>query len=383
MTTPVITAVTSPVAVGNQIVVVGHDFGRVAMVGLVNNDTTEYIYTQDFTIDSGNSIHVTIPRATPDGFYYVLLATSDGEHSTNLAGLVNVLLAPIPVTPLPDMNPSGTTQERVRDRLRIELGDYLSGFTVAQPGDGVSTRFDLPAESVVPTALQVFSQVDGETTATVLVPGVDYTLETRTGIITTTVPVALDSKLFVRGQSAQFFLDDELDRFIESAFWKHSHGATQRIIVRDPLTGRSTYTTATQTFANLPVVEEHPVALLAAIEALWALAADASYDIDVTTAEGTNLPRQERYRAIMQMIDAQQARYNQLSEQLNVGLARIEMFTLRRVSRTTGRYVPVYLDREYDDYSAPVRVYPPVDSQITGSGSEQRVYIGQQYPPGP
>jgi hypothetical protein len=382
MTAPVITAVTSPVAVGNQIIVVGTGFGRVAMVGLVDNDTSEYVFTQDFTIDSGVSIHVTVPRTTPSGFYYVLLSTSDGEHSVNQAGLVNVLLAPIPAPPLPDLNPQGTTITRIRDRLRIEIADYIQGFSIAQPGDGMATRFDLPAESVLPGTLQVLVQIDGETTAVPLVPDADYTLETRTGIITTIVPVALGSKLFVRGQYAQFFLDEELDRFIESAFWKHAHGTTDRTIYRDPLTGRMTYTTAVQEFTNLPLVEEHPVALLAAIEALWALAADASYDIDVTTAEGTNLPRQERYRAIMEMIKAQQERYNTLSQQLNVGLSRIEMFTLRRVSRTTGRYVPIYTDREYDDQSAPIRVYPPVDSGITGTGSAQRVYVGQQYPPG-
>lgn len=380
MVAPNITAVTSPVSPTNQVKVIGTDFGFVSSCALVDNSSGLIFDCPDFIVDWGTSLHLTVPATVPVGFYYVLLGTLQGLHSTNAAGLVNVLLAPIPYPPLPDLNPKGTTQDRVRARLRIEIADYIQSFTTAQPGDGVVNRFDLPAETVVPETLGVFVQINGQSVATPLANGTDYTLETRPGIVTTTVPVATGSTLYVNGYHAQFFLDSDLDTFIFSAFAKHGHGATNRVVYRDPLTGYTTYTTDLQSYANLPVVEEHPVALLAAIEALWALAADASYDIDVVTAEGTSLPRQERYRAIMQMIEAQQTRYNTLCQQLNVGLGRLEMFTLRRVSRTTGRYVPVYQDREIDDRQPPIRVYPPVDTDITGSGSAQRVWIGNQYP---
>jgi hypothetical protein len=48
---------------------------------------------------------------------------------------------------------------------------------------------------------------------------------------------------------------------------------------------------------------------------------------------------------------------------LNVGLHRIEVSTLRRESRTTGRLVPLYVPREFDDYSWPERILPPIDSR--------------------
>ena len=41
---------------------------------------------------------------------------------------------------------------------------------------------------------------------------------------------------------------------------------------------------------------------------------------------------------------------------LNIGLHRIETFTLRRISRLTNRYVPIYRPQEVDDGSIPQRV---------------------------
>ena len=40
-----------------------------------------------------------------------------------------------------------------------------------------------------------------------------------------------------------------------------------------------------------------------------------------------------------------------------------EMSTLRRVSRLNNRLVPVFEDREYDDYQLPIRLLPPIDAR--------------------
>ncbi len=376
MATPVISTVTSPVAVGNQAVVIGANFGRVSSCALVDTTTDEIFEIPDFIVDHGGSIHLTVPRSTPVGFYDVLLGTLDNEHSDNLAGAVHVILAPLPLPAEPIFPTPGTTLARIRTRLRYELGDYEETFTATVASDGTSRRYDLPAEAVLASGLSV---VVGDQTLT----DADYTLEGRAGVLTLDAAPPEGTNIYVYGTRAQFLLDDELDMFIESALLKHGHNATFRVVTRDPVTGRTTYTTDALALANLPAVEEHPLAILATIEALWALAADASYDIDVSTAEGTSLPRQERYRAIMQMISAQQERYDFLVRQLGVGLGRLEMFTLRRVSRTTGRYVPIYQDREYDEHTPPMRVYPPVDTGLSGTGTQHRTHIGQQYPPGP
>ena len=381
MPAPIINTVTSPVAVGNQVVVIGENFGRVVAAALVDTTTAAVIDTPDFIVDSGWSVHLTVPRTTPSGFYEVLLSTLDGEDSTNLAGDVHVVYEPAPLPPEPVFPTPGTTLEAIRERLRYELGDYVESFSASVPGDGVATRFDLPAEIVIGDGLQVATtDADGVVHQ---VPVEEWSLEAKQGVLTLSSPVAEGDTLHVRGQRGQFFTDDELDMFIQSAMLKHGHNITFRTVTRDPTTGRVVYTTDALALANLPAVEAMPLALLSSIEALWVIAADASYDIDVTTAEGTSLPRHQRYAAIMQMIAAQQARYDDLALKLNIGMSRIEMFTLRRVSRSTGRLVPLYQPREYDEQTPPTRIYPPVDTGVTGTGTTKRVYTGQQYITGP
>jgi hypothetical protein len=62
-------------------------------------------------------------------------------------------------------------------------------------------------------------------------------------------------------------------------------------------------------------------------------------------------------------LDLVQGRYEELCHQLGVGLDRIEMLDLRRVSRQTGRLIPLFVEKEYDDYSLPKRKIPAIDSQ--------------------
>lgn len=379
MTDPVVLTASSPVAVGHQVWITGTNFGSVSSAALVDTVSHEVFDTPDFIVDTGLSLHLTVPRSTPEGLYEVVLGTLSGAHSTNSAGTVNIVLALPGLPPEPVFPAPGTTDELVRQRLRYELGDHTESFSASQPGDGTTNRFELPAETILPTGLEVFT-VNTAGDVSVIAPA-DYTLDSRQGTLTTTDAVPIGTTLYVRGRNAQFFGDDELDMFIASALLKHTHSATARTIVRNAVTGHIKFTTDAVTLTNLPAVEAHPLAILATIEALWVIAADASFDIDVTTAEGTSLPRQERYRAIMQMIEAQQQRYNQLAESLNVGMNRIEMFTLRRVSRTTGRLVPVYQAMEYDEWGPPMRVYPPLDTDISGTGTAHRQLTGQQYPP--
>ena len=47
---------------------------------------------------------------------------------------------------------------------------------------------------------------------------------------------------------------------------------------------------------------------------------------------------------------------------LGVGLGAAEVGTLRRVSKTTNRLVPVYVQREYDDISRPRRLFTEPDT---------------------
>jgi hypothetical protein len=65
----------------------------------------------------------------------------------------------------------------------------------------------------------------------------------------------------------------------------------------------------------------------------------------------------------MRQIAALEDRYVKDCLVLNVGPYRMEVGDLRRVSQTTGRLVPLFKARDYDDHRYPVRKLPPIDSQ--------------------
>lgn len=64
------------------------------------------------------------------------------------------------------------------------------------------------------------------------------------------------------------------------------------------------------------------------------------------------------------MIENRWNQYKTLCAQLNIGLWRIEMGTLRRISRTTNKLIPVYMAQEIDDGRMPERVY--LQNDLTG-----------------
>jgi hypothetical protein len=111
----------------------------------------------------------------------------------------------------------------------------------------------------------------------------------------------------------------------------------------------------------LPEVEVYPLTILSTIEALYALATDAAFDINIFAPDGVTIPRSERYHQLMNLIQQRTEQYRNLCAALNIGLWRIEVGTLRRVSRTTNKLVPVYMPQEIDDSRRPERVYLPND----------------------
>lgn len=114
-------------------------------------------------------------------------------------------------------------------------------------------------------------------------------------------------------------------------------------------------------YDDLPAVERYPLSILITIEALWGELAEASNEVDVVTPEGMHIPAGQRFQQILQAIETLMGQYREIAGALGVGLFRVEMFTLRRTSRTTGRLVPVYRPQEFDDHSLPERLYPPID----------------------
>lgn len=234
------------------------------------------------------------------------------------------------------------TTTDLMNRVRLELGDQATAFDVTVIGDGVTTKFETNQYPLDTSTLVVSVNGTAQTSAQV-------TVAERTGVVTFASAPALNALVRVAGTRYRFFGYTDLKSFVDAAVAEHLYHRTDAF-------GRS------MTISNLAIIEEYPVSILATYMALMALATDASFDIDIAAPDGVNIPRSERYRQLMEMMGARQQQYKELCAALNIGLNRIEVFNLRRVSRTTNKLVPIYIAQEIDDYSKPQRVYLPANT---------------------
>jgi hypothetical protein len=249
-------------------------------------------------------------------------------------------------------------------RVRLELGDVGKTFVTQFVADGSTNRFKMHYSPLDATSVVVYNN------------GTDVSsqahIEESTGVMVLDFIPADGDELTVSGLYYRYFTDTELGSLVNDAVAQHSGGHNDSV-------GRQI------NVANLPAIEEYPVAIYAVTLALYTLATDASFDIDIAAPDGVSIPRSERYRQLMDMVQARQAQYRDLCVQLGVGMYKIDVFTFRRISKATGRYVPVYLPQEVDDRSYPQRVYdslptygnkPPV--WIT-EGGELTAYQGRAF----
>jgi hypothetical protein len=237
-----------------------------------------------------------------------------------------------------------TVEGRLLDRVRMDLGDLPSPFDFQFAGDGVRDHWYLEHRPIDPSTLQIYR--DG---AAVIDPAfsgiaVDY----DAGMMVFRDPPPAGEVWEVEGRKWRYFSDDDLRVFIGTA-------VSQITMSRSDASGGD------YTSSDISAVEEYPTALNATIQALWALATDASFDIDILAPDGVNIPRSERYRQLMEIINARQKQYDDLAAALNIGVSRIDTFTVRRTAKNTNRLVPVYLPQEYDDRTWPKRaLFPPM-----------------------
>ena len=226
------------------------------------------------------------------------------------------------------------TLSSLADRLRFEIGDTGKTFVYQVIADGVTNRYLIPYSPLDGANLMVYvDNVDTSSAATV---------EELTGFVTFDAIPEAGAVLVFSGTYYRYFVDSEICQFVDTAFGQH-------IANHADAYGRG------YTYSGLPGIEEYPVVVYASTWALYTLATDASFDIDITAPDGVQIPRSERYRQLMQMIEERKNQYKELCSMLGIGLYKIDVFTLRRTSKTTGRYVPVYLPAEVDDRSMPQR----------------------------
>jgi hypothetical protein len=222
------------------------------------------------------------------------------------------------------------------DRVRVELGDIGKSFVTRFVADGTTNRFSIH-----------YSPLDGSVVQS-WINGVEKTnvtsVEESTGVIVFDEVPADGAEITVTGTYYRYFTAAELTGLVNDAFLQHSAGHTDVV-------GRKL------TLDTLPPIEEYPVALYATTLALYTLANDAAFDIDIQAPDGVSIPRAERYRQLTEMMNVRQSQYRDLCAQLGVGLYKIDVFSLRRISKATGRYVPEYKPQEVDDRSYPQRAH--------------------------
>lgn len=187
-----------------------------------------------------------------------------------------------------------------------------------------------------------------------------YTLDGTNGILTLNLPLPLNATLRVQGQAWGMFSDIDLTTIVRQAVDEHCMGQTLTERYRSAQ-GFITYRDTPKNLDNLPHREEALIVMLADIEAFWVLSSDAATDVNVDTAEGTQIDRAARYKQLMDHIQMLTGRYTSRCAQLGVGMYRIETLNARRVSRTNNRLVPIFREREYDDHRYPVRELPQID----------------------
>lgn len=233
------------------------------------------------------------------------------------------------------------TLDGLMRRTRLELADVKEPFYEPFSTSGSGMRYDLPIENVSTFFLYPAGNPSG-----LLVEGTNYTLDKKRGVVTFHTQPTAGARYVAEGETAKYFSDEEIEIFVQSAFDMHTR--SRNISMSD-----------------LPSVEELLVAILAQIEALWVLKTSSAYDVNIHAPEGMFVPRGQRFQQLNMLVQEMEARYKELSNALGVGLYAVEMFNLRRVSRLTGRYVPLYIDREVDDTRPPQRVLPAIGNQFT------------------
>ena len=256
------------------------------------------------------------------------------------------------------------TLTNLAERLRSELGDIGKSFVYQFTADGTTNRYLLPYSPV--DAINMVITVDGTDISTTV------DVEETTGYMTFDTTPEEGAVVVAAGTYFRYFTVTEIEQFVCTAFEQHTANHADsygRAVLMD----------------TLPGLEEYPVVIYASTLALYTLATDASFDIDITAPDGVTIPRSERYRQLMQMVETRKQQYKELCSLLGIGLYKIDVFTLRRTSKTTNRYVPVYLPQEVDDRSMPQRAIlniPSYGSAIAPSSVATKdllIYSGDSF----
>jgi hypothetical protein len=226
-----------------------------------------------------------------------------------------------------------TPLEHTMQLARNYLRDFPKFFQVSF--DAIGRTYELGQTNVDSSTLWIASTTGAS--ATELTTS-QYSLDNRNGILRMATTPTAGTKIMVEGYYYEWILPEDLQFYSERSINFH----TPTIAV--PLEQASA--------AVLDVV-----GLGALVEALQALMTEYARDIDVMTSESVHIPASARFRMLQNLCQAWEVEYRKHANNLNIGPERIEQFSLRRVSRTTNRYVPLFKAKELGDYGPIERIF--------------------------
>lgn len=244
------------------------------------------------------------------------------------------------------------------------LRDFPRFFQTAFSPSG--RTYELGKPNIDPDSLWVGYVPTSGPSVSVL-PESAYALDERNGLLRlATLPPA--DQIMVEGYYYEWLTPTDLEFYADIAINNNTHG------LNTPL----------ETMASVVV---DVIGIDALVQALWGLLSEYSRDIDVITSESVHIIASQRYRMVENLLSQWTEEYNKRAAALNIGLERMEMFTLRRVSKTTNRLVPIYKQREIEDYGPIERLWPEIsDGVITIEEKEDvlrdDVYVEGEPPPG-
>jgi len=225
---------------------------------------------------------------------------------------------------------------------RAMLRDFPKYFeTEVGPLNVLTVR--LPHPLIQQQSMQVFTATPGPNPEDPMtsVATSDWQLDSRNGLLKFKSESMLNQRAVISAYYYTWFSDADL--------LMHSSQATEEVLYNT--TGEAD---------DIEGVLTEVTAMAAVVRALWSLSLELSLDIDVSTPEGMYIPARQRFAQVMQMMQYWEGEYTKRAEALNIGLGSFEQFRLRRVAYLTGRYVPVFKEREIDDPRPPKRLRPPI-----------------------
>jgi hypothetical protein len=247
-----------------------------------------------------------------------------------------------------------TTTAEMAGGVRALVRDFPQYFETEEGPLRVLT-IRLPHPLVSPSSLQVYVTPDTDPATTALTD--KWQLDERNGILKLTDESYVGQRVLVAGYHHIWFSDSDIARAMQQ------------------ISTEVLYTTPGQELSDLSPAVVDVAQIGAVVHLLWSLCLELALDIDVSTPEGMFIPAHQRYAQVLQMMQYWEGQYTERAASLGLGYGALEIFQLRRVSYTTGRYVPVYQNREIDDPRWPKRVYPPIPDLVMGQADDGTVEV--------